>query len=236
MNSPSKEFSDFTIIIPTLNEEKSIGELLRLLEEISPKVNVIISDDGSKDKTKEIVESHKGTVNAFFLDRSKEDIHGLTASVVDAIYKSETPYFMVMDGDLQHPPEVVPEFHTKLSQGFDLVVGNRVEVAGKWGLYRKMMSWTAIILGRIALAIRRRNKIKDIMTGLYGSKTELWKDVIKNNKNSFMLEGYKVLFDFLKIYPEKLRITYVDYVFGIRSTGESKITKRVIWLYFKSLF
>ncbi|MHA1199613.1 MAG: glycosyltransferase [Candidatus Heimdallarchaeaceae archaeon] len=236
MTATAQDFSNLTIIIPTLNEEKSIGQLLELLEEISPKINVIVSDDGSKDKTKEIVESHQGNVNTFFLDRKNENIHGLTVSVMDAICECKTPYFMVMDGDLQHPPEVVPDFHKMLNQGFNLVAGNRIEVAGKWGLYRKLMSYTAVLLGRLALAIRRRNKVKDIMTGLYGSEVNLWKDIINENREKFTLEGYKVLFDFLKIYPQKLKIGYVDYVFGTRSSGESKITKKVIWLYFKSLF
>ncbi len=236
MTENSKDYSEFTIIIPTLNEEKSIVHLLELLEQISPKINVIVADDGSKDKTKEIVETHTGSVKAFFLDRKNEEIHGLTISVIDAISICKTPYFMVMDGDLQHPPEVVPEFYKKLSQGYELVAGNRIEVAGKWGLYRKLMSYTAILLGKIALAVRRRNKVKDIMTGLYGSKTDLWKEVIDKEREKFTLEGYKVLFDFLKIYSPKLKIGYVDYVFGTRSSGESKISKKIIWLYFKSLF
>ena len=95
----------------------------------------------------------------------------------------------------------------------------------------------AMMVGIVRIStIRRRNTVKDIMTGLYGSKTELWKEVISENRERFTLEGYKVLFDFLKIHPEKLKIGYVDYVFGTRRTGESKITKKVIWLYFKSLF
>ena len=236
MNSAAKDFTPLTIIIPTLNEEKSIGQLLDLLEDLAPNVNVIVSDDGSKDQTKKIVETHQGSVNTFFLDRKDEEIHGLTVSVIDAILNCKTDYFMVMDGDLQHPPEVVPDFLDMLNQGYDLVTGNRVEVAGKWGIFRKLMSYTAILLGRLALAIRRKNKVNDIMTGLYGSKTEMWKKIIEENRNKFTLEGYKVLFDFLKIYPDKLQIGYVDYVFGTRSTGESKITKKVIWLYFKSLF
>ena len=236
MESDSIDFSDFTIIIPTLNEEKSIGELLKLLEDIAPQVNVIVSDDGSKDRTKEIVETHKGSINAHFLDRKNEEIHGLTISVIEAIMHCQTSYFMVMDGDLQHPPEVVPDILNMLNQDFDIVAGNRVEVIGKWGIFRKLMSYTAILLGRLALAIRRRNTVKDIMTGLYGSKSELWKEVISKDKDKFTLEGYKVLFDFLKIYSNKLNIGYVDYVFGTRQTGESKISKKVIWLYFKSLF
>ena len=229
-------YSNLTIIIPTLNEEKSMEQLLGLIEKYTPNVNIIVSDDGSKDKTKEIVESYKGNINTVFLDRKNKEIHGLTISVIDGITICKTPFFMVMDGDLQHPPEVIPKFYEMLVQGYELVVGNRIEVAGKWGIHRKIMSYTAILLGKIALAIRRRNRVKDIMTGLYGSKTDLWREIIYKESKKFTFEGYKVLFDFLKIYPQKLKIGYVDYIFGTRSSGESKITKRIIWLYFKSLF
>ena len=74
------------------------------------------------------------------------------------------------------------------------------------------------------------------MSGFFGSKKELWEPIINKEREKFTLEGYKVLFDFLKIYPEKLKISYVDYVFGTRDYGESKISSRIIWLYFKSLF
>ena len=98
------------------------------------------------------------------------------------------------------------------------------------------MSIIASLAGKISLFIRRRNRVKDIMSGFFASKTELWKKIIADKEDEFTLEGYKVLFDFLKIYPFKLKINHVDYVFGIRDYGESKISGKVIWLYFKSLF
>ena len=234
--TPKENFSKLTVIVPTLNEEKNIGTLLTLLDEIAPKCNVIVSDDGSKDRTGEIVENFEGTINTFFLDRMDEDIHGLTISVLDAIANCSTPFFLVMDGDLQHPPEVVPEFFKLLKKEYDLVAGNRIEVVGKWGLYRKLMSFIASFLGSLALFLRRRNRIKDIMTGFYASRTDIWKKTLEQSKESFTLEGYKVLFDFLKIYKPKLKIGHVNYTFGTRHSGESKISKKVIWLYFKSLF
>ena len=50
-----KNFSDVTVIIPTLNEQRTIPELLSLLTEFYPGLNVIISDDGSKDGTQQII-------------------------------------------------------------------------------------------------------------------------------------------------------------------------------------
>jgi len=236
MNTEIKDFSDLTIIIPTLNEENSIPTLLSEIEKNVPKTNVIISDDGSRDRTKEHAESYEGDINVVFLDREKEKIHGLTISVLDAIKKCQTSLFLVMDGDLQHPPEAIPDFYELLKKKKDLVVGRRIKILGKWPIHRRIISFVATSFGKLSLLVRGKNRTKDIMTGFFASKKKIWTSDIKKNLNRFTLEGYKVLFDFLKIYPSKLNIGEVDYVFGIRYHGESKISSKVIWLYFKSLF
>ena len=236
MTEVNLDFSKLTIIIPTLNEEKSLGNLLSLIEKICQNCKVIVSDDGSKDKTKEITETFEGEIETLFLDRKDEEVHGLTISVLDAILNCTTPYFLVMDADLQHPPDAIPGFLKLLEEDYDLVAGNRVEIVGNWSFYRKLMSFVARLLGKLALIFRRKNRVKDVMTGLFGSKAHIWKEYIEENKHKFILEGYKVLFDFLKTYPSKLKVGHVNYVFGTRHSGESKISRKVIWLYFKSLF
>ncbi len=230
------EYSDLTIIIPTLNEEESIPILLKNINKLVPKAKIIIADDGSTDKTKELTEGFDAEIDVFFLDRTNEEIHGLTVSVLDAIKRCKTSMFLVMDGDLQHPPDKITNFYEVLKKDYDLVGGRRIKVLGKWPLHRRLMSIIASIAGKTSLFIRKRNRVKDIMTGFFASKTELWKEIIEEKENEFTLEGYKVLFDFLKIYPSKLKISHVDYVFGIRGHGESKISGKIIWLYFKSLF
>ena len=114
MSSKPIDYSDLTIIIPTLNEEKTIGKLIALIEENAPGSSIVISDDGSLDKTKEIAENYDGNVNVLFLDRKEAAVHGLTISVLDAILKCSTPLFLVMDGDLQHPPSSIPQFHASI--------------------------------------------------------------------------------------------------------------------------
>ena len=183
-----------------------------------------------------MVEDFEGDISVKFLDRKSEPVHGLTISVLDAILECKTNYFLVMDGDLQHPTESLPQFYEKLEEGYNLVAGNRVEVIGKWPIQRKLMSYVARWLGNFSLMIRRRNKVKDIMSGLFASETIIWKQTISSHRKDFILEGYKVLFDFLKIYNTKLEISHVNYVFGTRNFGESKINKKVIWKFFKSLF
>ncbi|MCG3220297.1 MAG: glycosyltransferase [Candidatus Heimdallarchaeota archaeon] len=231
-----KIYTDLTVIIPTLNEEESIPIILQKIDECVPKTKVIIADDGSTDKTKELVESFEGSIDVLFLDRKKKIIHGLTISVLDAIKNCKTPMFLVMDGDLQHPPDKIVNFYAVLKKENDLVGGRRIKVLGKWPLHRRLMSIIASLAGKTSLFIRRKNRVKDVLSGFFASKTELWQKLLEEKEDEFTLEGYKVLFDFLKIYPSKLKISHVDYVFGIRGYGESKINSKVIWLYFKSLF
>ncbi|MHA1303237.1 MAG: glycosyltransferase, partial [Candidatus Heimdallarchaeaceae archaeon] len=229
-------YSDLTIIIPTLNEEETITLLLQEIEKNAPQCHVIVADDGSTDKTRDNVLSFKGSVNIYFLNRVSEPIHGLTISVLEGIKRTTTQYFLVMDADLQHPPEEIPKFYTYLSQGADLVVGERKEVVGEWPFHRKLISYLATWLGSLSLILRHRNRVNDIMSGFFASKTDIWKEIINQNYSQFTLRGYKILFDFLKIYPKKLNVEHVKYVFGTRNHGSSKINKKIIWLFFKSLF
>ena len=50
------------------------------------------------------------------------------------------------------------------------------------------------------------------------------------------LKGYKILFDLLKSLPKNEELEEIPYSFGNRYYGRSKISKRHIWIYFKSLF
>jgi len=230
------DYSDTTVIIPTLNEEKNIGKLLELIEKNCPKIYVIVSDDGSKDMTQQIVRK-KSAKNRriFLLDRSSKKIKGLTASIIDGAKSCKTDFMVVIDGDLQHPPEKIPEIVRKLREGFDVVIGKRIKVLGHWAFHRQLMSKTAILMGKLRLLLKGM-WVNDVVSGFFGTRTELFKKVVSESENKFEPKGYKVLFDYLKNTKGKIRIGYVDYIFGLRKGGTSKISKKHIWLYFKSMF
>ena len=224
------DWKKLTIIIPSLNEEENIGNLLNRLNSLYPGVNIIVSDDGSKDNTQEIVRKFNC---AYLLDRSKKKSKGLTASVIDAVKIVKTPYLIVMDADLQHPPEKVGEIANKLEK-YSVVVGERKKVMGEWGIFRKVISKTAIFLGRIRLM--GRVHCKDIVSGFFGAKTESFNYFVKNREKGFEGKGYKVLFDLLKMIKWGTKIGSVKYTFLIREKGQSKIGKMHIFIYLKSLF
>ena len=177
--SNSQSSNNLTVIIPTLNEEKNIGNMISELIKLYSGVSVIVADDGSTDQTREIVNQfHVNNELIRFLDRKGEEVKGLTISLIDALKITKTQFFIVIDCDFQHPPEKIGEGLDLLENGKQLVIGTRKSVEG-WGLKRKIISWVATTLGKLSLWFRRRHRPKDIMSGFFGGETSTILSIIQ---------------------------------------------------------
>ena len=234
--SSAARYEDTTVIVPTLNEEANISRLLDLLLQLYPGIQVRVADDGSRDRTREIVRDYHARHPAIaLLDRSGEPVHGLTISVVDAARTVRTPFFVVIDGDMQHPPEKIEEIRQRLVDGADVVVGRRDRVLIPWPWHRRIISWIGVRLGRVRLKLRGA-PTTDTMSGFFGVRTALFEQCAGPNLGRFEPRGYKVLFDFLKLLPRGTRVDEVPYEFGLRTGGTSKISATHLLLYVRSLF
>ncbi len=237
-NRASESYSDTTIILPTLNEERNISNVLRDIISHYKNCHIIVADDGSRDATKKMVLSI-GYENLIFLDRSKEPVHGLTISVLDAVDLVKTEYFVVMDADGQHPNEKIEDIANVLRLGGGLVIASRVEVEQKWPLLRKAISYFGTLLGKTSLLLRGKNYLSyDVLGGFFGCDLKSWRQPVanKNARNRFRPKGYKVLFDFLKLVPASLKIEEVYYKFATRRAEVSKINFKVYMEFVKSCF
>ena len=231
----SAKYDYLNIITPTLNEEANIKKLIVLIHKLYPGSHISVADDGSKDKTQEIVRNlARKDKTIHLIDRSKVRVKGLTASVVDGILSTKQPFFIVIDADLQHPPEKIRNIYTLLHR-YDLVIGIRKKVKSDWPLHRKLISKSAIWVGNLRLLIAGKY-YKDIVSGFFGGRTKLIQKVIKKHYRKFELPGYKVLFDILKYTPRRTRVSYVKYIFGLRKEGTSKLGNKQIISYIKSIF
>lgn len=234
-NAAPSRYADVTIILPTLNEGRNIAGVLRFLIEHYPGCRLIVADDGSNDGTREIALG-LGYERLTFLDRRNETVHGLTASILDGAKCVETENFVVVDADGQHPLEKIEEVVNLLRLGSPLVIASRVQVLGKWPVFRRLASYLGTALGKISLICRGRPHLSyDILGGFFGCKTSIWKQwSTGNNRGRFQLRGYKVLFDFLKCAPLDLPVEEVFYRFEARRAGLSKANWRVGLEYLKS--
>ncbi len=221
------DFTDLTIISPTLNEEQNIAELLRVLTEIYTGVSIIIADDGSRDRTAEIVKEWSSeNVRIQLLDRRDNPIKGLTASVLDAILLVQTEYFLVIDADLQHPPLLIKDLYDLAKSGIRIVAGVRKPYQENQGWHRICVTKTATLLAKIYLKILKQRHVSDPMSGFFLATTKDCQAMIKQFAKRFEPKGYKVFFDLLKVAPRETSYHEVQYQFSFRTSGKSKLSPK----------
>jgi dolichol-phosphate mannosyltransferase len=119
---------DFSVVIPVYNEEKNIRELYRRLtntmEGLARPYEVIFVNDGSRDGTLnhlKAIQAQDPHVKVLDLARNFGHQAAVTAGIDHAVGKA----VIVMDGDLQDPPEVILEFVERWQQGYDVVYAVR---------------------------------------------------------------------------------------------------------------
>jgi len=227
-------YDDITVILPTLNERKTISKLVSALSKSYKGIKIIVVDDSSTDGTIKIVEGLASKdKNVHLLERKGKE-RGLTASIIDGIRKSKTKYIIVMDADMQHPYQEIKNLKKKFEEGYRIVVAVRSSVKD-WDLYRKIISKSLIHLGYFILLIRKKARCSDIFSGYFGVEKDLFNRVFEANRGRFVMKGYKVLFDTLKCIDYKnVRIGEVPYAFHIREYGKSKAGMKQGLALFKS--
>ncbi|MDI6744683.1 MAG: glycosyltransferase family 2 protein [Thermodesulfovibrionales bacterium] len=120
---------EFSIIIPVYNEEENVSELHRRLGTVMEKLGtyeIIFVDDGSSDRSWQIIKDlHERDAGVKGLSFSRNFGHhiAITAGLDHAKGKA----IILMDGDLQDPPEEIPKLCRKLKEGYELVYGIRKE-------------------------------------------------------------------------------------------------------------
>lgn len=120
-------------IIPAYNEAENIGALLqtlhRLLEEHGYRHELLVVDDGSRDDTAlRVLDQGKGLpVTLIQLSRNFGKEVALTAGIDHA----QGDVAVLIDGDFQHPPEMVPIFLEKWRAGYDMVYSVRPDRVGE---------------------------------------------------------------------------------------------------------
>ena len=226
--SPVTAGPELTLVIPTLNERDNIGPLVDLLDAVLEAVSweVIFVDDDSPDGTAErIREIGRRDRRVRCLQRLGR--RGLTTACIEGVLTSSAPHIAVMDADMQHDEQLLPQMLAVLkSEPVDLVVGSRYVAGGGIGgldAARGHMSAFATRLSRIIC----KAEIADPMSGFF----MLRRDVLEGALRRLSGQGFKILLDILASSPRSLRVRELPYEFRERQRGESKLDTLVAWEY-----
>lgn len=214
---------DLSIIVPTYNEAENIRELLERIEGalMDLKFEVIFVDDGSPDGTADLAETFGNLYgNVKVLRRPCK--MGLASAVLDGVKLAKAEVIAVMDGDLQHPPELLPKMYEKINEGYCLVVASRYVAGGEtedWSTLRKIVSLGVTGLARFILPKARG--VKDPLSGYFMLKKGIIKSTQLNSR------GYKILLEVL-VKGEVDEVAEVPYIFRPRKRGKSKLSLKEI--------
>ena len=107
-------------LIPAYNEERNIASVVKKAKEYTDVVLVV--DDGSQDKTREVAETAGAVVISYPENKGKAE--AMRVGFKECI-RVNPDVVIVLDADGQHDPDEIPQFLKKINEGFDIVVGAR---------------------------------------------------------------------------------------------------------------
>lgn len=212
--------TQLSIIIPTLNEQESIGHLLADLSHVistpfwhNITTEIIVVDDSSDDQTVIAAKHWQDRLPVRIIERTTT--RDLSASILDGVSQARGQWVIVMDADGSHPAESLPKLLRPLmDDSHDVVIGSR-HVAGaktsNWPWHRHLTSWLATLLAWPF------TQVKDPMAGFFATTKERF-DALPRSA-----AGYKILLEMLVQGGDDIRIKEVPIHFVDRKLGHSKL-------------
>ena len=227
------------VIIPTYNEATNIGQLVPLVLEQDPRLDVLIVDDGSPAGTVAIADDLAWKDLRIHVIHRESKLGLGTAYVAGFRWALEREYELVfeMDADFSHDPKHLSEFLEAIEDA-DLVVGSRyldgrVTVVN-WPIGRLILSYGANIYARLVTGL----KLADATGGFKCFRRRVLESIelekVRSNGYGFQIEMS------FRTSRKGFRIKEIPIVFVDRTDGTSKmsgaIVREGIWIVWKLRF
>jgi dolichol-phosphate mannosyltransferase len=213
------EATSFALVIPTLNEEGSIGAVLQRVVEVLGRTHcgweILVVDDSSIDSTAKVVEQFaQADPRVRLLVRKKE--RGLAGAIIHGWSHTTADLLGVIDADLQHPPEAVVALLEQVMKGADLAIASRYIRPGSmdgWNPVRKLLSRVSVLA---SIPVQKDEiKVRDPLSGFFLVRRRCIEGL------HFQKTGFKLLLEILA--KGKIRsVVEVPFRFGFRESGVSK--------------
>ncbi len=230
------ETCSVSVVVPTRNEVANVGPLAARLAETLKDVEggwELLFVDDSDDPTPDAVGSLRslGLPVDLLHRRPGARPGGLGGAVQEGFARVRGTVIVVMDADLQHPPEVVPALVAPVLAGEAVLVAGSRYVwaggdAGLSGPWRHLVSRSCRSL--VHLLVPPSRPLQDPLSGLFALQRSLLDGV------ALRPEGYKILLEVV-VRARPGRVGNVGFDFAPRQTGSSKATVRQGLLFFKHL-
>ena len=213
-----------SVIIPTREERDNIEPLLMRLSAVRASLGepleVLVIDHGSQDGTASCAAEILAREQ---LGRVIEDAgpRDLIRAVLVGAQAARGERLAVMDADLSHPPELLPELARAVRAGSRVAVASRYVEGGRvadWPPARRILSHAGRLLARPLVPVH------DATSGYFVCDAPLLRSLAAGHG------GFKILLELL-VRQRVREVREVPYVFRDRQRGASKLSRRVLWLY-----
>ncbi len=209
-----------SIVVPTFREAENLPALAGRIEAVLSgrglEWELILVDDDSRDGI-EAVAGELARRLPVRLEVRRDSPRDLSRSVLRGIGRSRSGRIVVMDADLSHPPERIPDLVQALDGGCDMAVGSRYAPGGRiergWGLWRFLNSCAATLLARPL------TDCADPLSGFFALDRRALPDLTRLRPI-----GYKIGLELM--VRGRLRVAEIPIDFADRSQGASKMGLR----------
>ncbi|MEK6677022.1 MAG: polyprenol monophosphomannose synthase [Planctomycetota bacterium] len=220
-----------SIIVPTYREAANLRPLIErvfaAVRKAGMESELILVDDNSQDGSEELVESLKSSYPVRLIVRKTE--RGLSSAVLAGFGEARYGRLLVLDADLQHPPELIPDLLNKLDDPkVDFVIGTRYAGGGKLDPnWPKLRQWISRLATHLA---RPLAPLSDPMSGFFALRKDAWLQA--TNVSPI---GYKIA---LELYVKSgcRNPAEVPIQFAPRTAGKTKFGSKEGFRFLKHLW
>lgn len=219
-----------SIIVPTLREAANLPTLIaQISSALSGRAfEILIVDDNSRDGTDRVCAELAANHPVRCVVR-EHPVDGLGGAVLLGLREARGDILVVMDADLQHPPERLPALIAPIENGeAEFAVGSRCVAGGStshdWPTSRRFTSWVAKTLARPFAG-----DLQDVMSGYFA----LPRSVFERGEHLAPL-GFKIGLELI-CKCRVTRLVEVPIHFGVRTQGQSKLDAREKFRYLEHL-
>ena len=142
-----------TVVIPVFNEKDCIDELIMRLNKMRTKLDdvdmhCLFVDDGSYDETHDILFEYSKKYSFLKILKLSRNF-GHQIAITAGLDNTNSDYTIIMDADLQDPPELIFDLYNKAVEGYDIVYANRIDREGESYFKKKTAQLFYYLMGKL---------------------------------------------------------------------------------------
>jgi len=225
------------VLVPTYNEKENIDTILAAIRSAQPTFDVCVIDDASPDGTGALADAWAARdQKVHVLHRKGKEglgrayLHGFTWALE---HEAGFTHVFEMDADGSHPPRFLGDLLQATRQGADLALGSRYVEGGGiegWGPHRLALSWGGSLYARSVLGVSVRD-----MTGGYKCFTRRVLETLPFEDILTVGYGFQIEVTY-RALEAGFNVAEVPIIFPDRERGESKMSMRIFWEGFTSVW